>query len=68
MARNEAANLPADTIKPVSEPVDGAQRFRAYVCGRVQVRQRGQAADPAAQTTQPSAAPDGVQTFPLKEH
>jgi hypothetical protein len=62
MARNEAASLPADTIKPLSEPKDGSQRFQAYVCGRVQVRQR----DARKQDAPP--APDGVQTFPAKEH
>jgi hypothetical protein len=65
LARNEAANLPADTIIPISEPVDGSQRFRAYVCGRTQVRER---APSDAPTAEPAAAPDGVQTFPLKQH
>jgi hypothetical protein len=62
MARNEAASLPADTIKPLSEPTDGSQRFQAYVCGRMQVHQR----DARKQDAPP--APDGVQTFPAKEH
>ncbi|MBS0568049.1 MAG: DUF4156 domain-containing protein [Proteobacteria bacterium] len=65
MARNEAASLPADTIVPRSEPKDGAQRFQAYVCGKTLLRQRGEASVPA---TQPAAAQDGVQTFPVKEH
>lgn len=65
LARNEAANIPADTIKPLNEPKDGAQRFEAYVCGRVQVKQRG-----AARNNPPMqpADPDAVQTFPAKEH
>jgi hypothetical protein len=33
LARNEAANLGADTIVPLGEPVNGEQRFAAYVCG-----------------------------------
>jgi hypothetical protein len=38
MARNQAADLPADTIKPTSEPKDGSQHFEAYACGPVQAR------------------------------
>ena len=44
LARNQAAEIPADTIKPNSEPRDGSQQFQAYVCGRVTVRQRERAA------------------------
>ncbi len=62
MARNEAATLPADTIKPVSEPRDGEQRFEAYTCGRVQLRQRDANRERAPSTR------DAVQTFPLREH
>jgi Domain of unknown function (DUF4156) len=64
MARNEAANLPADTIKAISEPHEGSQRFQAYVCGRVQVRQR----DASRVHTVTPPPQDGVQTFPIKEH
>ncbi|MDW8478771.1 MAG: DUF4156 domain-containing protein [Xanthomonadales bacterium] len=32
LARNEAAELGADTIEPVAEPQDGRQSFRAYRC------------------------------------
>jgi len=35
LARNQAAQIPADTIKASSEPKDGEQRFEAFVCGRV---------------------------------
>jgi len=65
MARNEAASLPADTIVPRSEPKDGAQRFQAYVCGKTQLRQRGEVSQPE---TPPATTKDGVQTFPIKEH
>ena len=65
MARNEAASLPADTIVPRSEPKDGAQRFQAYVCGKTQLRQRGEISQPE---TPPATTKDGVQTFPIKEH
>ncbi|MET1023214.1 MAG: DUF4156 domain-containing protein [Pseudoxanthomonas sp.] len=32
LARNEAMSLQADTIQPMTEPVDGEQRFGAYRC------------------------------------
>lgn len=35
MARNEAASLGADTVKPKGEPRDGAQSWGAYRCGPV---------------------------------
>lgn len=58
LARNQAAGIPADTIKPTSEPADGAQNFEAYVCGRMQVRERV-----------PRRAEDGgVETYPIKDH
>ena len=34
LARNEAPGIQADTIQPLGEPADGAQRFAAYRCGR----------------------------------
>ena len=57
MARNEAAGMQADTIKPVGAVRNGEQSWEAYVCG----------------SSRPSAAPpkstpaEGVQTFPIKE-
>ena len=56
LARNQAAEIPADTIKPKSEPQDGSQQFQAYVCGRVSVRQRDRA-----------PPPDEAQTHPIKD-
>ena len=58
LARNQAAGIPADTIKPVDEPRDGAQNFQAYVCGGVRMKQRDTSAP----------AKDEVQTFPVKDH
>jgi hypothetical protein len=58
MARNEAATLRADTIKPVSEVRNGEQRWAAYACG------------PGAPPTSRNQAPrdDGeAQTFPIKQ-
>ena len=34
LARNEAPGLQADTIHPLSEPIQGNQRFAAWRCGR----------------------------------
>ena len=64
LARNQAVDLPADTIKATSEPHEGAQTFAAYVCGGVHVRQRV-----SERGTAPAAQPaDGAQTFPVKDH
>jgi uncharacterized protein DUF4156 len=58
LARNQAASLPADTIMASDEPKDGAQNFKAFVCGGVRVQQR----ENAAPTT------GDAQTFPIKDH
>lgn len=34
LARNEAATMGADTIRPEGEAVAGEQRFSVYLCGR----------------------------------
>lgn len=57
LARNQAAGIPADTIKATSEPLNGAQNFTAYVCGGVHMQQRKAPSDK-----------DGAQTFPIKDH
>jgi hypothetical protein len=64
MARNEAAGLGADTIRPLGDAHDGAQTWGAYTCGdvvRVPVRRDGQT---------PSPPPPGqaVETYPIKDH
>jgi hypothetical protein len=58
MARNEAAAMQADTVKPVGAVKDGEQRWTAYVCG---------AAGPQIRP-QRTPADDGVETFPIREH
>ena len=60
LARTQAAGIPADTIKPTSEPADGSQTFQAYVCGSVVVHR--QEPRPAA------AATDEAQTHAIKDH
>jgi len=64
MARNEAAGLGADTIRPLGEPHDGAQTWGAYTCGdvvRVPVRRDGDVPPPP----KPGEA---VETYPVKDH
>ena len=61
MARNEAAKMHADTIKPLGEPADGEQAWGAYQCGGVR----------PASTNAPAPAPapassGGMQTYPIK--
>jgi hypothetical protein len=65
LARNQAAGMPADTIKPTSEPHDGAQDFAAYVCGAVRVHER---AARVRESAPPANTGDGAQTFPIKDH
>ena len=61
MARNQAATMNADTIKPLADPSDGSQPWGAYQCG--------------SRVIQPAAAPgyqpqpaqgSGIQTYPVK--
>jgi hypothetical protein len=59
LARNQAAEIPADTIRPNGEPKDGSQQFEAFVCGKMQARQTPSAERP----------PLGeAETHPLKDH
>ncbi|HEY6985154.1 MAG TPA: DUF4156 domain-containing protein [Rhodanobacteraceae bacterium] len=61
MARNQAAGLGADTVRPLGPPHDGAQDWGAYNCGsiaRVPVRR-----DDAPPPPPPEGA---VETYPVK--
>jgi Domain of unknown function (DUF4156) len=60
LARTQAAAIPADTIKPTSEPADGSQAFEAYVCGSVVVHQR--------QTHPAGTTADEAETHAIKDH
>ena len=62
LARNEAASMHADTIKPLGEPVDGSQSWGAYVCNGGAVNPRGAAASPAPAAPVTSSK---AQTFPV---
>lgn len=60
MARNQAVDMHADTIKPLAEPKDGAQAWGAYQCGSHIV---------APATGQPAGAPadsGSAKTYPIK--
>lgn len=59
MARNEAASMNADTIKPLGEVSNGEQSWGAYSCGGNAV------SEPATRADQRRNA-DGVETFPIK--
>ena len=59
LARNQAAELHADTIKPLAEPSNGSQPWGAYQCGASGLKS-GRQARPAA------ASSSAVQTFPIK--
>jgi hypothetical protein len=61
LARNEAAKMHADTIKPLAEPADGSQPWGAYQCGANKV--------PSVRSSAPaSSAPGNAQTFPIQSH
>ncbi len=59
MARNEAAKMHADTIKPLAEPVDGSQAWGVYQCGASSMK-------PAHAKPAGAASAGEVQTFPVK--
>ncbi len=67
-ARNSAAGMHADTIKPLAEPSDGSQPWEAYVCGN---RVVGPSAPPPPQNAPAPPQPQpqqsgGFQTYPAK--
>jgi len=62
LARNEAAKMHADTIKPLAEPSEGSQPWGAYQCGANAVSPEQRSSAPAG------SAPGNAQTFPIKGH
>lgn len=64
LARNEAAKMHADTIKPLAEPTDGSQPWGAYQCGAHQVTLTRAPNAPASS----GSAPGNAQTFPVQSH
>lgn len=63
MARNEAAGMGADTIKPNGEPQDGEQAWTAYHCGPGTGTER-----PPLRIEQRPANGEAVETYPVKDH
>lgn len=62
LARNEAPGLGADTVQPISEPMDGEQRWAAFRCGGAV----GNA--PASTAPRVEALPEGeAEVTPLRE-
>jgi hypothetical protein len=67
MARNEAAKMNADTIKPLGDPTDGSQPWGAYQCGTAQLAPSSRpAGNPATNPGNPATAPGTAETFPVK--
>ena len=62
LARNEAATMHADTIKPLAEPVDGSQAWGVYQCGAASTTP----ITPPRSTPASPPATDGTQTFPVR--
>jgi hypothetical protein len=60
MARNEAASLGGDTVKPLGEPRDGEQSWTAYHCGRGATDKR------APMRIEQKNADGSTETFPVK--
>lgn len=66
MARNEAAKMGADTIKPLGDPKDGEQSWEAYACG-AHGAQPAAPGQPSPQNGQLEPGPlqgEPAQTFP----
>jgi hypothetical protein len=61
LARNQAAQMHADTIKPLAEPASGSQPWGAYQCGARQIPSTHTPSAPA----NPNGAPGNAQTFPV---
>jgi hypothetical protein len=67
MARNEAAKMHADTIKPLGEPSEGSQPWGAYSCGPGGAVSGTPAPAPMpADNAAGQGAAGGAQTFPVK--
>lgn len=67
MARNEAAKMNADTIKPLADPTDGSQPWGAYRCGSQHLPATGGNAPASSGTAAPQTAPAaGFQSYPIK--
>lgn len=66
LARNEAAKMNADTVKPLSEPNAGSQEWGAYTCGSHNVGPARSTTPPPAQPAQSAPPQGGFETVPIK--
>lgn len=62
MARNEAATMGADTVKPLGEPSDGEQSWGAYQCANARLAPAGIKPMGNAQSAPASSA----KTYPMQ--
>lgn len=68
LARNEAAKMGADTIKPLGDPNGGSQDWGAYTCGaRGAAPVRGAAPASSQPVQNPAPQGGGFETVPLKQ-
>jgi hypothetical protein len=63
LARNEAATMHGDTIKPLADPNAGAQPWGVYNCGKGPLPSAAGPRPPAPEAAPPSG---GFETVPLK--
>lgn len=64
MARNEAGQMDADTIRPLGEPREGEQTFASYVCGSGKSVDSSRA--PRRDDANPEQTPAKTETYPIK--
>ncbi len=64
MARNEAGQMDADTIRPLGEPREGEQTFATYACGSDE-RADSRRASPGDEA-KPEQTPGKTETYPIK--
>jgi hypothetical protein len=66
LARNEAAKMGADTIKPLGEPNGGSQEWGAYSCGAHGAGPARGNNPPPPPPPQNNAPQSGFETVPIK--
>ncbi|WP_158880692.1 DUF4156 domain-containing protein [Rhodanobacter sp. L36] len=62
MARNEAAKMRGDTVKPLADAADGSQPWGVYQCGSRSIEP---ARTPHPSNHSDSSSPGDAQTFPV---
>ncbi|HXO99283.1 MAG TPA: DUF4156 domain-containing protein [Luteibacter sp.] len=66
LARNEAAKMGADTVKPLGEPNEGSQQWGAYTCGSNRVAEPARGTNTPPPPPQGNSSQGGFETVPLK--